>query len=337
MAYGWLMPLLQKTALAALFATLLLIFVGAIVRVSGAGLGCPDWPRCWGALWPPSSLEEVDWERLDIEKFQRKRPGISKESLAAEFNPRHVWTEYLNRLTALPVGLFSFATLILAIVGRRRHPRVWRGALSAMVLVLANAVLGAIVVSSGLRPGVITLHMALAVVLVVVQVWVVSRSGVGLPQIRLPGGRRGWWIAATLFGAVVLEGVMGSQVREETDLLMRSHEGIPRAEWAGELEATLVYLVHRSFSWVVLVLGAAFFWATRGARGDLARLTRTAMVGIVIAQMVLGVTMAHVSVAPVVQVLHIGLSAIFVAAGSWFLLASRASPADGASPQRRSN
>ncbi|MCP4847128.1 MAG: heme A synthase, partial [Verrucomicrobiaceae bacterium] len=49
----------QKTALAALLATILLLFVGAIVRVSGSGLGCPDWPRCWGALWPPSSIEEV--------------------------------------------------------------------------------------------------------------------------------------------------------------------------------------------------------------------------------------------------------------------------------------
>ena len=65
------MTIFQKTALAALMATMLLIAVGAVVRASGAGLGCPDWPKCWGAMWPPSSLEEVDFEKLDIEKFQR--------------------------------------------------------------------------------------------------------------------------------------------------------------------------------------------------------------------------------------------------------------------------
>ncbi len=111
----------QKLATGALVSVLVLMFVGAIVRVTGAGMGCPDWPTCWGCIIPPTKVEQVDFSKLPIEKFQNKakRMGrdpnsISVETLKQEFNPRHVWTEFVNRLTSLPVGFFSLATFIAA-------------------------------------------------------------------------------------------------------------------------------------------------------------------------------------------------------------------------------
>lgn len=105
----------QKLSVAALVSVLLLMFVGAIVRVTGSGMGCPDWPTCWGCLIPPTSVDQVDFDKLPIEKFQRKaeRMGrdpvsISAETLRSEFNPRHVWTEFTNRLFSLPVGFFRW-------------------------------------------------------------------------------------------------------------------------------------------------------------------------------------------------------------------------------------
>ena len=76
----------QKVAFAAIVALVVVIFAGAIVRATGSGLGCPDWPKCWGCWVPPTSVEGVNWDEIDMEKFQRKRPGISKEQLAEEFN-----------------------------------------------------------------------------------------------------------------------------------------------------------------------------------------------------------------------------------------------------------
>jgi len=182
--------------------------------------------------------------------------------------------------------------------------------------------LGKNVVESGLKPGVITLHMALAILLLCVQVYIVFAGGERKPVIRLPE-RGAWVLGLVLFLAVVFEGVMGSQVREMTDTLAKEHRDVARSEWAGELARTTVYLVHRSFSWAILALGVAFFWKTRGTSGDFALGARGTICGIVAAQMVLGVTMAHVSVFPVVQVLHIGLSSVFVASGCWFLLAGK--------------
>ena len=317
------MTVYQKTALAALLATIFLIFVGAIVRVTGSGLGCPDWPTCWGELIPPTSLEQVDFDRLDIAKFQKRDPGITKETLSAEFNPVHVWIEFINRLVSLPVGLFTLGTFLFSFQFLRKRPSVFIASISALVLVLTNAVMGAIVVRSGLKPGVITLHMALAMTLLCVLVYAIYRGGDRRPQVNLNGSGSIRILLIVLFFACIGEGVMGSQVRELTDELALKFKDIPRNVWHETLEQKPIYLIHRSFSWVIFVLGAMTFFKTRKATGDLGQLCLRTVCGIILAQMVLGILMSHVSVHPIVQVLHIGLSSILVVALFWLLIASR--------------
>ena len=319
------MNFFQKTALAALLATIFLIYVGAIVRATGSGLGCPDWPKCWGELIPPTSLDQVDFDKLNIEKFQKKNPSITRESLAAEFNPVHVWVEFINRLVSLPVGLFTLSTFLLSFQFLRKQKRVFFGSFAALALVLTNAILGAIVVSSGLKPGVITLHMALAIILICVFVYIIYRGGQRLPSVNL-GSQKGLLRSTLiiLFAACVVEGIMGSQVREITDELALKFKDTPRNVWHEILEQKGIYLFHRSFSWIILVLGIFLFAKTRNADGDLAQLSIKVTFGVILAQMVLGVLMSHVSVHPVVQVLHIGLSSILIVALFWLILTSRA-------------
>lgn len=318
------MNFFQKTALAALLATIFLIYVGAIVRATGSGLGCPDWPKCWGELIPPTSLDQVDFDKLNIEKFQKKNPSITRESLAAEFNPVHVWVEFINRLVSLPVGLFTLSTFLLSFQFLRKQKRVFFGSFAALALVLTNAILGAIVVSSGLKPGVITLHMALAIILICVFVYIIYRGGQRLPSVNL-GSQKGLLRSTLiiLFVACVVEGIMGSQVREITDELALKYKDTPRNVWHEILEQKGIYLFHRSFSWVILVLGIFLFTKTRNANGDLAQLSIKVTFGVILAQMVLGVLMSHVSVHPVVQVLHIGLSSMLIVALFWLILTSR--------------
>ena len=97
----------QKVALAALVSLFLLIFMGAIVRVTGSGMGCPDWPTCWGCLIPPWNVEQVDFEKLDIEKFRAKaeRAGrdpatITVESLRAESKTEGTQHDLMRSLLA---------------------------------------------------------------------------------------------------------------------------------------------------------------------------------------------------------------------------------------------
>lgn len=310
----------QKLAVAALVSLLMLMAVGAVVRVTGAGMGCPDWPTCWGCLIPPTKVEDVDFSKLPIERFQKKaaRMGrdpatITEQSLRAEFNPRHVWTEYINRLCSMPVGFFSLATFIAGFAWRKRRPSVFWLAFGSFVVVLVNAWMGARVVYSGLQPGVITTHLALAMLLLGMLAWCAWRGTERPFRIAARSGQGKLTIAvAVLLVTILTEGIMGALVRELTDELSKSHIGAARTTWIDELENSGVYLLHRSFSW--LVLGAtlgSWFVAQRFCKktGMLER----GVLGIVLAQMLLGIVMAQIHIYAWVQVLHVSLAAVLLA------------------------
>ncbi|NNC88190.1 MAG: hypothetical protein HKN82_06990, partial [Akkermansiaceae bacterium] len=125
-----------------------------------------------------------------------------------------------------------------------------------------------------------------------------------------------------LLALVVTEGVMGSQVRELTDELAKSHAGAERAEWTAELEGSSTYLAHRSFSWLIVVGTVALLGMIRRGRGRLGWL-ETAIGLLVFSLMVMGLILAQVGVLQVVQVLHVGAAALLVAALFLWLLATR--------------
>ncbi len=311
----------QKVALAALLSVIFLIFVGAVVRATGAGMGCPDWPKCWGKYIPPTDVSQINVDELPLEKYKAKRErhggnpdDITRETVLAEFNPMHTWVEFTNRLCSLPVGLFSVLTMIMAFQFTKSRKWVFYGAFAAVVLVGVNAWMGARIVYSGLQPGTITTHMALAILLMCVQVALVWGGGERRWLLEFTDGMKGQLklLGLGLFVLIIVEGIMGSQVREMTDELKNSHGNAPRSEWVAELEQTWMYVVHRSFSW--LILGVSFWWftLTRKHRLGGVRWQELLVMGTIVAQMVLGIILSNVGVLRVVQVLHIGLSSLMV-------------------------
>ena len=320
----------QKVAAAASIALIVLIFVGAIVRATGSGMGCPDWPTCWGCLIPPTSADQIDVDKLDIEKYRKRaaRYGIdpytiTRESVIKEFNPMHTWVEYLNRLTSLPLGLLTLATFIMAQWQWRKRPVIPIVAALALFLLAVNAWMGAQIVFSGLKPGIITIHMALAILMLCLLVFLAWRGcdePWRMPDACCKGGLRK--IALLLFILVIAEGVLGSQVREKTDELHKSHGAAPRIEWVEKLEQSPTYLIHRSGSWAILLVAGMFYLRARenrtGAKG-----LEVIVLGTVLAQMCLGLILSQIGVLPVVQVLHIGLSSILVSSLLLWMLGSR--------------
>ena len=318
-----------KLAKAALISVLTLIFVGAIVRVTGAGMGCPDWPTCWGMLIPPTHVEEVDFDKLDIEKFQRKaeRMGrdpssISRESLRTEFNPRHVWTEFTNRLFSLPVGFFSLATFIASFRFRKSRPHLFWLSFSGLLLVMANAWMGARVVYSGIAPGVLSTHLALAMALIGVLTYCVWAGAERPLKVKSTGkARRMRMIVLALLILVVIEGIMGTQIREMTDELAKAHLDAPRETWIGELEHSMTYFIHRSFSWALLITTVFAFTLAKKHQPDGVTPSQIGVLVIMFAQMILGLVMAQIHIYSWVQVMHVGLAAILLAlVFRWFLI-----------------
>lgn len=310
----------QKLATAALVSLMALICVGAVVRVTGAGLGCPDWPRCWGKYVPPSSADEINFEKLPMEKFRRaaEKQGIDPshvtvEGLRKEFNVTHAWTEYLNRLSATPVSIFTIATFIAAFWWREKKPLVFWMAFASLMLVLVNALVGALVVSTRLKPMVITIHLALAMVMIGTLTYC-AWAGTDRPWTArlLKGATAMKWAVGVLLITVIAEGMIGSQIREITDELAKAHVGESRSLWIGELEQSWIYLFHRSFSWAVLIATFVAYWfASHYREGGAGKVERTVM-GIVVSQMILGIVMSQVHIYEWVQVLHVGLAAVLL-------------------------
>lgn len=276
-----------------LFAVLTLIMVGSMVRSTGAGLGCPDWPKCFGLWVPPVSESQLPANYVTL------YDGIA-------FNPLKTWTEYLNRLSGVVVGLLTTMLMVWAYRYRQKRPDWTLKASLAWVLVALNGGIGAWVVSSRLVPLVISIHMALAMALVVVMsrlYWSVSKAGapdatssVAAPfyaRLRTPLG---------LFTAVfILQIVLGVELREVMDLA--SQAGLARISWLPSAGA--VFWVHRSFSWVVLCLSAWLFW--RSPRSE--RLWTGLVFGLVVVQMLTGAGLAYSGMLFVIQPLHLVLSA----------------------------
>lgn len=318
----------QRLALASIIFLILLIFAGAVVRVTGSGLGCPDWPTCWGELIPPTKVEQVDFEKLDIERFQRsaERFGrnpeeVSEESLRAEFSGTQTWIEFVNRLMAMPVLLVTLLLMIACL----RSGRLQTLGVASFALVIVNALFGIVVVASGLHTGVVTGHMALAFALLFVLTYILWAGGKeGTPRNRIPETSRR--SVMVLLVCVMVEWAMGSQIREMTDDLMRKYGTESRAEWIHEISDSWMYLIHRSFSWSIFV-GALFLGQRVGWKGFVPRLV-LAVVG---ALMVMGLILSQSGIHAVVQVLHVGLAGILVSAVFYWWLAAAPSQKGGKS------
>ena len=312
----------QKLALLSIVLLIVLIFAGAVVRVTGSGLGCPDWPTCWGEFIPPTSIEQVDEAYLEkklprfkksAERFGRNPDEITVERLLEEYDPVQTWIEFTNRLLALPVLLANFL-LMIACLRSQIMPKL---GVSAFALVIISALTGIVVVASGLRSGVVTIHMALAFLQLFVLTylsWAGVRPGSLRTQIAGPSRPQ----VMILLSCVMIEWAMGSQIREVTDRLMMEQGIASRGTWIDEISESFIYLIHRSFSWSILIAALWLGYKSRW-KGKIPRL----VLGLVFALMLMGLILSSSGIHAVVQVLHVGVAGGLVAAVYYWWLASK--------------
>ena len=312
----------QKLALLSIVLLIVLIFAGAVVRVTGSGLGCPDWPTCWGEFIPPTSIEQVDEAYLEkklprfkksAERFGRNPDEITVERLLEEYDPVQTWIEFTNRLLALPVLLANFL-LMIACLRSQIMPKL---GVSAFALVIISALTGIVVVASGLRSGVVTIHMALAFLQLFVLTylyWAGVRPGSLRTQIAGPSRPQ----VMILLSCVMIEWAMGSQIREVTDRLMMEQGIASRGSWIDEISESLIYLIHRSFSWSILIAALWLGYKSRW-KGKIPRL----VLGLVFALMLMGLILSSSGIHAVVQVIHVGVAGGLVAAVYYWWLASK--------------
>ena len=303
----------QKTAVATLAATILLISVGSLVRITGAGLGCPDWPRCWGSWLPPSNVEDLDRDYL-----------LEKGYDIAAFNPVKMWIEYANRLVGVVIGILVFVTFLRSFRYRSTQPAVCFGAGLCFVLVGFQGWLGGQVVRSGLQPGIITLHMFLAVILLCALLYVTFQSTGPRFRVNMAPKVRAVFLrlAYALLAVTTIQLLLGTQVREGIDPFIKDDGGLPRGEWLARVG--FVDHVHRLSSWLVLLAGVLVYrYAARHAQGSrLVPVARLILAGIVL-QILIGITLAYGDLPRPAQVMHLTLATLLVCGECSLILMAR--------------
>jgi len=212
-----------RSALISTILSYLLIFVGGLVRVSGSGLGCPDWPKCFGRWIPPTSIEQIP-AHID--------PAI--------FNIILAWIEYGNRMLGVIVGISIVVMTIIAIIYFRKNSKILYSSILSLFLVGANGGLGAIVVSSLLNPFVVSLHMILALFLVSVLSYTTIESYKLTNSNQFTGIHLSRSVSISLIALwilIIVEILLGTGIRTNIELIAIDNPLLSKGELLNALES----------------------------------------------------------------------------------------------------
>ncbi|MDT8429121.1 MAG: COX15/CtaA family protein [Pseudomonadales bacterium] len=288
----------RRVAVITIVAVYFLILVGASVRASGAGMGCPDWPTCFGRWIPPLSESQLP---ADYQVIYADR-GYAE----TRFNPVKTWTEYLNRLVGVTIGFLVLLTAVYSWACRKHDRAIVIASVLAFLMVGFQGWLGSQVVASNLQAGMITLHMLMALAIVGVLLFALARARRGVVQSSSIAGidPRFEKLLYVVLGFTVLQVTMGTQVREMIDYLNHV-QGEERSAWVSALP--WFFYIHRSFSALVLLSNLWLLWLLVRSLGWQHSLTRfaAAMVAVIVVAVVSGATLGHLGMPAFVQPAHL--------------------------------
>lgn len=306
----------------ALVLIYLVVVAGSFVRITGSGMGCPDWPKCFGQWVPPTSPDELpadykenysEGRKKKVDKFSSFLRSLGMESTAEklqndpdvlkeeDFNARKTWTEYVNRLFGFLAGNAMLLAFLWMLVKYRQRKLLIIAAIN-LVLMAIQAWFGSIVVATNLVPWTITVHMFLALVIIGLQLYLIRMISPAMSgSLKLPK----WtlyllWIC---FGITIYQMFLGTQVRESIDVLTKM--GYGREAWADQLG--MPFYIHRSFSWLVLVLLTVMAW--KNERGDKLMAVRALYIVLAL-ELISGVLLAYADMPGLVQTSHLVFATI---------------------------
>lgn len=280
--------------------TYLVILAGAVVRTTQSGMGCPDWPKCFGQWIPPIDVRELPANYQEIYAHR----GYADTA----FNAYHTWVEYVNRLFGVLLGISVFISLVLSFRYLKSRALVFWLTLSSFILIGFQGWLGSLVVSSNLAPTKITVHMLVALLILAVLIYLYHLISKNDERIKVSSQLQNWFYVALLFTA--LQVMLGTQVRQEVDEIAKQFNFANRNEWVNQL--SVLFKFHRSFSILLLLLNAYLIKEllkavnSESTNRELVYLTA----GTIALEILAGVLLSYFSFPAAVQPLHLLLASL---------------------------
>jgi heme a synthase len=331
--------LLRRFARISLVLFFFVILAGSIVRTTGSGMGCPDWPKCFGYYVPPTSIDPLlfqpahSYERgqmvvhsdtlwvandafVSADSFDRTNWHKYPKHDYAIFNPVQTWIEYVNRLAT---AVFAIPVLLMTFFAFRR----WRRqndlitllfALGSVFMIGFEAWLGKLVVDGNLKTSSVTLHMVGSLVIILCIVALLHRNRLN-KEIDIVPSRTALlvWIGL-IFSLIQI--MLGTQVREETDVIAKATDD--RSQWISMM--SVLFYVHRSFSIAVVVLVGYIWWLLRGSSLQSWAQTLLALIGV---EVLAGVILAYFNMPAWMQPLHLLFAVMWFALSAYLVIRIR--------------
>lgn len=270
------------------------IAAGGIVRMTQSGMGCPDWPRCFGSWIPPTDASQLP---ADYEKYLRQ------QDIDHTFNAQHTWTEYINRLLGALLGIWILIHVIWSFrkFFRTKSSIFWLS-LFLLISTAIQAWLGKRIVDANLAVVKITTHMIVALVIAIIPV-IILRKLKDITPVQDKGTK--WLIILTLL-LLLVQIVLGTEVREQIDEISRSLNYQQRNLWIGRLD--FFFTLHKSFAWAAAICCVALFWRALPHK-VLSGLGAWTFV-VVLLTLLLGLGMNYLNVPAIAQPLHLMSSSL---------------------------
>lgn len=313
------------------FLTLDLIMFGAFVRLTDSGLGCPDWPGCYGKMTPIGASGHIE------QALQAMPYGAVSFSKA--------WIEMIHRYVGSILGMLIIAIVYMAWRYRRQLGNTPRLAVVTLIAVCIQGAFGAWTVTHQLMPVVVTSHLLGGMLLLALMTWLAAREKTHKPISQHATGWRPWMAVGVilLFMQIALGGWVSTNYAalacmdfpmchgewippmdfEGGYSLIRALGMLPSGDMISQYALTAIHWVHRNFAFVVFAYLGILAWkmlAEPGLRGP-ARL----VLGLLLAQLVTGLTTIFFQWPLLIAVLHNGGAAGLVLASVTLLV--RLSPA----------
>ncbi|WNW01096.1 COX15/CtaA family protein [Tenacibaculum sp. HL-MS23] len=276
-------PLIVKISLIAVY---LIFLAGSVVRMTGSGMGCPDWPKCFGYYIPPTSEEQITWQpnttyeegmiivknevlfvaendlKTTTEFNNNNWVKYTKHSYA-KFNKFHTWTEYINRLASALAGIPFLFLIFVSTKFWREKKIITLLSFGAFFLMLFEAWLGKTVVDSNLKPTIITIHMVGGLVIVGLLLWllfIVSKKPLDATQNSKPTAYNSLFnkllIISVVFSLVQI--ALGTQVRQFIDEQVKLF-GFDNKQYS-LLNPSFKFYFHRSFTIAIVLVNMGIFY-----------------------------------------------------------------------------
>ena len=318
----------------------LVIATGGIVRMTGSGMGCPDWPKCFGYYIPPTNIAQLTWISQKIFKkgqmiIYKDELKISKNNFTSgldfddknwedytkhdysKFNPLHTWVEFINRLIGVICGISVLILGFYSLQFFKNKPIITLLSLLTIIAVGFQAWLGKIVVDSNLNPYSITIHMLMALLIISILIFIYSLDSNYKKNNVKSLALKNIVLLSLIFTTIQI--LIGTQVREFIDEQIVMMGETKKNLWLLVLPS--IFLTHRSFS--LLILTVNFFIIYISRKINLNSKIIFWILGIIAIEIILGIAMYYLHFPFSSQPLHLLLATILFGVQFYFYMSIR--------------